>query len=56
MIAVLTAIAVSFKTSDREWLQINCEAAMATFYASPDPMGPGDKRAKGIRTGLVFIK
>jgi len=27
------------KTNDREWLQINHEAAPATFYASPDPMG-----------------
>jgi hypothetical protein len=39
VIAVLTAIAVSFKTSDREWLQIHREAAMAMFYTSPDPQG-----------------
>jgi hypothetical protein len=39
VIAVLTDIAVSLKTSDREWLQIKREAAMATFYTSPDPMG-----------------
>jgi hypothetical protein len=38
-LAVLTDIAVSLKTNDREWLQINRETAMATFYASPDPMG-----------------
>jgi hypothetical protein len=43
VIAVLADIAVSLKTSDREWLQINREAAMATFYASPDPMGQGIK-------------
>jgi hypothetical protein len=43
VLAVLTDIAVSLKTSDREWLQINREAAMATFYASPDPMGQGIK-------------
>jgi len=39
VIAVLTDIAVSLKTTVCEWLQINREAAMATFYASPDPMG-----------------
>jgi hypothetical protein len=39
VIVILTDIAISFKTSDRDWLQINCEAAMATFYASPDPQG-----------------
>jgi hypothetical protein len=39
VLAVLTDIAVSLKTSDREWLQINREAALATFYASPDPLG-----------------
>jgi hypothetical protein len=43
VLAVLTGIAVPLKTSDREWLQINREAAMATFYASPDPMGQGIK-------------
>jgi hypothetical protein len=42
VIAVFTDVVVSLKTSDREWLQINREAAMATFYASPDPiMGQG---------------
>ncbi|MGO8742307.1 MAG: hypothetical protein ACLPYZ_13380 [Limisphaerales bacterium] len=43
MIAVLTDIAVSLKTSNREGLQINREAALATFCASPDPMGQGIK-------------
>jgi hypothetical protein len=39
MLVVLTDIAVSLKTTDWEWLQINRETAMAMFYASPDPMG-----------------
>jgi hypothetical protein len=41
VLAVLTDIAVSLETSDREWFQVNGEAAMATFYASPDPQGQG---------------
>jgi hypothetical protein len=43
MLVVLTDIAVSLETSDRECLQINGEAAMATFYTSPDPQGQGIK-------------
>jgi hypothetical protein len=39
VVAVLTDIAVSLKTSDCEWLQIHREAAMAMFYTSPDPQG-----------------
>jgi hypothetical protein len=39
VLVILTDIAVSLKTSDREGLQIHREAAMATFYTSPDPQG-----------------
>jgi len=56
VIAVLTDIAVSLETTDWEWLQINREAAMATFYTSPDPKGLGIKGQRELRTGLVFIK
>jgi hypothetical protein len=52
---VFTDVAVSPGTSNCERLQINRETAPMTFYASPDP-GAGNKRAKGLRTGLVFIK
>ena len=56
MIAVLTDIVVSLETSDREWLQINREAAMATFYASPDQMGLGIKGFKGNKDGAGILK
>ena len=56
MIAVLTVIAVSLKTSDREWLQINREAAMATFYASPDPIMGQGKKGKGNKDGAGIYK
>jgi hypothetical protein len=39
VLVVLTNMAVSLKTSGREWLPIHCETAMATFYTSPDPQG-----------------
>jgi hypothetical protein len=41
VLTVLNGVAFSLETSDREWLQVNGETAMATFYASPDPQGQG---------------
>jgi len=42
--------------SDRKWLQIHREAALATFYTSPDPKRAWGQKGKGIKDGAGIYK